>query len=268
VVRLCDSVESLTSSYLRMSAIAQPKRRIAVVSGATGYVGSEIARALAADGMQIAALYREAADIDAFLSDLPGTGHRAYACDLRNEKETGAILAAIERELGPLYVCVHAAGEKPNRKRLIFVDADELRAQLEANVVGSFNFLAECARKMKEHGSGVIVGITSAAVVNTDAARGLGAYVPAKYALQGILAMLRDELASAGIRVYSVAPGLMSGGMNKDMPFAFMEMAKAKSSSKKLATAKDVATMVAACVAPDSPEREFIVLIAPEIESR
>ncbi len=66
----------------------------------------------------------------------------------------------------------------------------------------------------------------------------------AKLALQNTLTTMKDDLSLSGIRVYSVAPGFMPGGMNAGIPEAFKQIAAGKNMSKRLTTAEDVAEKI------------------------
>lgn len=244
--------------------------KVAVISGGTGYVGSAVALKLAADGMIVALVYNNASDkeVEAILGGLPGSGHKAYRCDITDALAVSGVVENIEDELGPIYACIHTAGEKPDRKKLYLTSSDDFRRQFEVNVFGSFNFISVCAARLKGHEEGVIVGITTAGVVSESSISGLGAYVPAKYALQGILAMLKAELTQYGVRVYSVAPGFMAGGMNNGLPKAFVDIVKDKSPTKSLATASLVAEKVSLlCSSGGAVNDTLTVLVAPEITS-
>lgn len=241
--------------------------KIAVVSGATGYVGSEIIKRLASDGMCIAMLYYHAPKetVSQMLAALPGKGHRAYQCDLENAENVAQTVETIEQNQGRIYACVHAAGILPKRKQLYLSSVEDLKEQFGVNVFGSFNFLSACARRLKEHRGGVILGITTVAVVSQVNTRALGAYVPAKFGVQGMLVALKEELAPFHVRVYSVAPGFMPGGMNRDMPQAFLDIAKEKSPTKTLAEASDVAAVVSFLCSDDSLHLSNLTLaVAPE----
>jgi len=244
--------------------------RIAVISGSTGYAGSSIARKLASDGMRIAMLYHRASQkaVEGLLAGLPGSGHDAYRCDIEDEAQVVNTLKSIESDLGDIYACVHAAGEQPKRKQLLLSSVEDLRDQFRLNVFGSFNFLSACALRLKEHGRGVMIGITTAGVVVPSAARSLGAYIPAKYALQGLLAVLKEELKPYGIRVYSVAPGFMHGGMNSDIPKAFADMVREKSPTKTLITADDIADKISFLCSDEAANvADLTFLLAPEVGS-
>lgn len=244
------------------------QKKIAVISGAFGYVGFEVSKKLAQEGMILAMLYHMTDEVIVAqkLSELQGTGHRAYVCDLKNAEEVERTLDDIGQDLGAFSVCVHAAGEKPKRKSLIASSVDDLKTQFENNIVPSFNFLSSCAKRLKEHQEGVVIGITTVGIVVPEATRSLGAYIPAKYAIQGMLTMLKEELAPFSVRVYSVAPGFMHGGMNDDIPKAFAEMVRGKSPTKKLTTAADVAEKVSyLCGAGSKDEKVLTFIVSEEV---
>lgn len=230
--------------------------RVAVVAGGTGYVGSAIAKRLAADGMRVAALSRSAP---------AGDAAGAYQCDLRDAAAVTAALARIEAEMGPLAAAVYAAGDMPPRVQLHLASDDDLRAQFETNVFGAFHFFRECAARLKARGQGVLIGITTAAVATPVNTKARGVYSPVKFAQQGILAAFKEELAAAGVRVYSVAPGVMPGGLNSATPQAFLDMVRAKAPGGKLAEGDDVAAAVSYLCSPEGAAfTDLTMLVAPE----
>lgn len=246
---------------------SEKKQKIAVVAGGSGYVGSAVVRQLAADGLRVVVLHRAAStDSVAVLLASVGEGHRAYPCELEDALQVHRTIRTIEEECGTISIGVYAAGALGPRKPLHLSTAEDLEEAFRKNALSGFNFLCALALRLKEHQNGVLIGITTAAVVYPASARGLGAYVPAKYALQGILATLREELLPAGIRVYSVAPGFMAGGLNSTLPKAFVEIARSSSPTKTLASATDVAARVSFLVSDAGADvGDLTVLIAPEL---
>lgn len=222
-------------------------RRIAIVSGGMGYLGSAIAHTLAEQGMSVALLYNttKKEDVQTVVESLPGTSHKAYQCDVCNHKEVQDTVELIEKEMGEIFACVHSAGTKPQRKKLLSSSPQELEEAFLVHGIGGFNFLTTCAKKLQIHKRGVLVGITTVGVVFPEATHFLGGYIPAKYALQGILTMLKEELRESCVRVYSVAPGFMAGGMNSDIPKAFIEVIRGKNKAQTLTTREDVAKKIA-----------------------
>jgi 3-oxoacyl-[acyl-carrier protein] reductase len=240
-------------------------KRIVVISGGAGYVGSAVAKKLREQGMVVAVLYRK--EQESTLSSLPKGEHRAFVCDITSEEEVAQTLATIEQTMGVIYACVHVAGTKPVRKQLSNTTKEEFEDAFQVNTFGAFSFLSACARILKSHKEGVMVGVTTAGVIIPEATNSLGGYLPAKYALQGMLTMFKEELRSSHIRVYSVAPGFMEEGMNSDIPKAFVQMILAKSSKKRLTTAEDVAETIAYLCSDDATKEEALThVVAREYE--
>lgn len=244
-------------------------KRIAVISGGTGYVGFETAKKLAEDGMSVAVLYHNALvdEVNEKLTTLKGDGHKAYKCDLQSKEIVKETIESIEKEMGNIYACIHTAGVIPKPKQLHLSSVEDLREQFDVNVFGSFNFLAMCASRLKEHKRGVIIAITTANVVTQVNTKARGVYSVIKFALQGMLVALKEELSSSGVRVYSVAPGFMEGGMNKDIPKAFVEMVRQSSPTRTLTDGEQVAKKIVYLCSDDAMnEKELTFLLAPETD--
>ena len=242
-------------------------KKVAVISGGMGYVGSEVVRKLALDGFSVALLYHKSkkSTVLEAVSKLSGSGHKSYQCDLENHKQVEKTIEKIEKELGNIYVCVHTAGTLPERKQLHLSSVSDLRKQFETNIFGSFNFLSTCATRLKEHKSGVMIGITTAGVISGVNTKARGGYSVTKFALQGMLTALKEELSPYSVRVYSVAPGVMSGGMNSGTPQAFIDIVKEKSPTKTLANAKDVSETISfLCSQKSRAITNLTLLVAPE----
>ncbi len=201
-----------------------------------------------------------------FIKTLSGAGHHAYQCDLSRPDAVSHVLAAIERDLGPLYAGIHAAGEMPKQKQLNQLSVEEFRAELEHSLMPAFIFLSQCAAILKSHGDGLLIGITTAGVVTQRGTHARGAYSAVKFGQQGILVALREELAKSGVRVYSVAPGVMPGGLIAPPHGCFLISLRKRTPEKKLASADDVAAAVSSLIKSDNDQNSMTILIAPETE--
>jgi 3-oxoacyl-[acyl-carrier protein] reductase len=241
-------------------------KKVIVISGGTGYVGSSVGKVLSEAGASIALLYHAATEekVTAILNSFTGDTHRAYACDLQDEHAVITTLEMIEKEQGAIYGCVHTAAGKPLRKKFVDTPNEDFDKQVNATLRTSFNLLRHIGKRLQLHNEGVIIAITTAGVVVPQATVSLGAYTAAKYGVQGILTMLKEELRTSGVRVHSVAPGFMSGGMNSDIPLAFVEMITQKSPTKTLASSEMVALKVLALCT--SHDETLTHLLAPEYE--
>jgi NAD(P)-dependent dehydrogenase (short-subunit alcohol dehydrogenase family) len=217
-----------------MPTTPTPRAKIALISGSSGYLGSEIARKLGEEGYTVVPIHHSS---------------------LAQSESIQEIIRTIVSEQGDLEVCVHAAWSPLEYKNLTDCTDADMRRHFEENVYPSFNLLRACAAHFAAQKRGTIIGITTAYVLVAPRrqSKGLGGYIPAKYAVQGMLATLREEVAASGVQVYAVAPGFMDGGLNRDVPKVFVDMLKAKSPGS-VARREDVAAIVAdLCAGKSTP---------------
>lgn len=259
-------LERRVFKFCNFMTTIHPIKKVAVVSGGFGYVGFEVVKRLAFLGFSVAVLYHHTSQekVKVYMNGLEGVDHRAYQCDLTKYKDVETVLNTIEENQGVVFTYVHTAGQKPDRKKIHLTSQYDFLSQMEGTLLTSFNFLTCSAKKLKEKKEGILMSITTAGVIIPEATRSLGAYIPAKYAVQGILTMLRDELSTVGVDVYSIAPGFMAGGMNNDIPNAFIEMIRLKTDNKELASASLVAEAIGNICSQKIKPDDMTVVIAPE----
>lgn len=198
------------------------EQRRAVISGGLGFLGSAMVRALAERQFLCAVLYHSATPKSAedFARTLPGKGHTAWRVDFSEPEIVSASMKTIAEAVGPYDVLVHTAEPRLVRKQLLDTTLHEFKHRLDAGVLGAFEFLRSGARNMPNGGD--IVAVTTEGVLSGAMPKKMGAYMPAKFALHGVLEVFRTELASKGIRVHEIAPGFLPGGLNSDLPSAFL----------------------------------------------
>jgi 3-oxoacyl-[acyl-carrier protein] reductase len=233
-----------------------------IISGGAGYVGSAIAEKLLTEGYNVAILYRTKTEhIDAMEKKFSNA--KFYQCDISEPERVTELFAQIART-GTIAAVVHAAGTLPKPAQMHLCSAEDLRTYFESDVVSAFNFLTLGAKTFKEQKRGVIIGITTAGVATRTNTKARGLYSPIKFAIQGILVALREEMLPHGVRVYSCAPGVMPGGMNKNTPKAFLDMVRRFSKNNELATAGLVADTVYEIISGKYEPDEITVVLAPE----
>lgn len=220
--------------------------KTALITGGMGGVGKAIATRMAEDGFRVGILYRTHSkdEVDDFLSSLHGVGHGAFCADFR---DTDSVRDAVDQYLqtyGSVSICVHAAAAPLTRKKIVDLSEEELFADFYPSVFGAAILFQAVGRSMKERRSGVLIGITTAALGQNIQSGAMGAYLPAKCALRGLLRGLAYELGPAGIRVHAVAPGFMRTPMNADIPERIDEFLLEKSPLKRMITPLDVANVV------------------------
>ncbi|RRV82281.1 SDR family oxidoreductase [Stutzerimonas stutzeri] len=188
--------------------------RVMLITGASRGIGAATARLAAQQGYALCLNYHQRADAaNAVLDQVRGLGVTAIAvqADVADETQVLHMFEAIDREFGRLDVLVNNAGMLEQQMRLEQMDAARWTRVLGANVIGSFLCAREAIKRMStRHGGrgGAIVNLSSVA------AR-LGApgeyidYAAAKGAIDSMTLGLAKEVASEGIRVNAVRPGVI-----------------------------------------------------------
>ena len=190
--------------------------RVALVTGGGRGIGRGISLKLAADGLNVAVIYRtdrEAAEN--VCRHIWEMGRKAVAlqCDMADPAAIGDGVSRVVAELGRLDVLVGNAGQLVF-KPFLETTVEEFDRQSDTNARGAFFAAQAAARRMIEQGNGGrIIFITSDAAVRTYA--GLSVYSMTKAALKNLTETLAKELASFNITVNAVAPGTTETDMNR-----------------------------------------------------
>lgn len=198
--------------------------RVLVTGGGSG-LGEGTARRLAAAGAKVAILdlpQSRGADI---AGDL-GTGNYFVAADITDPEQVKSAVEGAAQALGGLSVCVNAAGVA-NAARVVNRSGDlfpleVFRIVLEINLIGTFDVTRRAARimgtnKPNDDGEkGVIVNVASIAAFEGQI--GQAAYSASKGGVAAMTLPLARDLASLGVRVNCIAPGIMDTPMIAGMP--------------------------------------------------
>jgi NAD(P)-dependent dehydrogenase (short-subunit alcohol dehydrogenase family) len=190
-----------------------------VVTGASRGIGAAIADAAARQGFAVAVNF---ANSEAAARDVVGriaaSGGRAIAVqgDIAREDDVIRLFEVAERELGPIRGLVNNAAITGGFARVESVRALAVREVMAVNVVGAILCAREAVRRMStknDGGGGAIVNISSLAA-RTGSAGEWVHYAASKGAIDSFTIGLAREVASEGIRVNAVAPGLIETGLH------------------------------------------------------
>ncbi|MCR2783405.1 MULTISPECIES: SDR family NAD(P)-dependent oxidoreductase [unclassified Microbacterium] len=187
----------------------------AVVTGAASGLGAATAAALAARGAEVLGL-----DLPAQIEKAPARdGVRLVPADVTSEQDVADALGTVRVDR-PLRVVVNCAGIAPARRILSSKGAHELdlfRRTLEVNTLGTFNVMrlgAEVIARAEadEHGQRGVI-INTASVAAYEGQIGQIAYSASKGAVVGMTVPAARDLARVGIRVNTIAPGIVDTPM-------------------------------------------------------
>lgn len=185
--------------------------RVALVTGASGGLGQGIARALHAQGAQVALTGTRKEALDALAADLKDRVHVA-PCDLADPAATDALIAGVERALGSVDILVNNAGVTRDALFIRMKDED-WDTVLAINLTAAFRLSRAALRGMLKRRFGRIINMTS--VVGVQGNAGQANYAAAKAGMIGMSKALAEEVASRGITVNCIAPGFIDSPMTK-----------------------------------------------------
>ena len=220
----------------------------ALVTGGASGMGETTARRLAAEGAHVVLADRDATKGEAVAADLGG---RFCPADVTDEDAVRTAVAAAV-ELAPHRTCIHCAGvgwaERTLDRRGNPHDLDRFRKIIEINLVGTFNVLRLAAAGLAANEPdadgerGVIVNTASVAAF--DGQIGQAAYSASKGGVASLTLTAARDLSAVGIRVCTVAPGLVDTPLLGTLPDEQRAaLAQSVLFPKRLGTADDFASL-------------------------
>ena len=194
----------------------------AVITGGASGLGAATARHFAANGAKVALFDLNAEAGEALAAELGGTFHKV---DVTNEDSVAAGIKAAKEAMGTITACVNCAGIAPAATTIGKKGPhplDIFQKTIDINLVGSFNVARLAAEVMAENAPeadgarGVIINTASVAAM--DGQRGQAAYAASKGGIVGLSLPMARDLASTGIRVMAIAPGIFMTPMLANLP--------------------------------------------------
>jgi len=223
--------------------------KTALVTGASGGIGSAIARALASRGARIALSGSNGAKLRAFREELnrdyggaEGGGHVEITCDLSDTVQVEELIPATIDTFGALDILVNNAGITRDNLAMRMKD-EEWEQVMKVNLEAAFRLMRAAARPMMKARSGRIISITS--VVGSTGNPGQMNYAAAKAGLVGASKSLAQELATRGITVNCVSPGFIRTAMTDELPDAQKDALNARIPMGRMGEGEDIGAAVA-----------------------
>jgi 3-oxoacyl-[acyl-carrier protein] reductase len=222
----------------------------ALVTGASGGIGSAIARSLAAQGARLALSGSNEAKLAAFAAELGGDsslpspaelggGHVPLVCDLGDAPAVDALVPEAVAALGgELHILVNNAGV--TRDNLLMRMKDEEWADVQRiNLEAAFRLMRAAAKPMMKQRFGRIISVTS--VVGVTGNPGQANYAATKAGLIGMTKSVAQELASRGVTANCIAPGFITSAMTDALPDAQKDALNARIPMGRMGEGADIA---------------------------
>jgi 3-oxoacyl-[acyl-carrier protein] reductase len=222
----------------------------ALVTGASGGIGSAIAKALAAQGARLAISGSNAQKLRAFRDELDDhrpqhvqeVDHVAITCDLSDPEAVEKLVPAAVDSLGKLDILVNNAGITRDNLTMRMKD-EEWDAVIRVNLEAAFRLMRAATKPMMKARFGRIVTITS--VVGATGNPGQVNYAAAKGGLVAMSKSLGQELASRNVTVNCVAPGFIRTAMTEVLPDAQKEALNGRIPMGRMGEGEDIGAAVA-----------------------
>jgi 3-oxoacyl-[acyl-carrier protein] reductase len=208
----------------------------ALVTGASGGIGSAIAHALAAQGARLAVSGSNEEKLEAFRSDLGGD-HVALTANLSDAASVDGLVPRAVEALGKLDILINNAGVTRDNLAMRMKDeewSDVIRINLEA----AFRLSRAALKPMMRARHGRIISITS--VVGATGNPGQANYAASKAGVVGMSKALAQEVASRNITVNCIAPGFIRSAMTDSLPDAQKETLMGRIPAGKLGEGNDI----------------------------
>lgn len=215
--------------------------KTALITGATGGIGGEIARALHKQGATVAVSGTRKEKLDELAAEL---GERVHVlpCNLSEPEEVNQLVATAEKAMGGLDILVNNAGLTRDTLAMRMKD-DDWEKVLEVNLTAAFRLSRAAIKGMMKRKRGRIINISS--VVAQTGNAGQANYISSKAGLIGMSKGLATEVASRNITVNCVAPGFIETAMTDALNEKQREATLSRVPAERLGTPAEVAACVA-----------------------
>ncbi len=193
------------------------KRKVALITGAGGYIGGECAATLAKDGVAVAVCDINEAAVQKTVDRIKESGGEAkgYLMDVTDSKDVDRVVSEIVSDLGRLDISIHVAGGSariagPEAKYRPLIEQEDyvIDKVLKINLYGAFWVSRAAARVMVKQGEGGRI-LNFASLVAFNGLRCCTDYAASKGGVISMTKALAKELGEYGITVNAVAPGVV-----------------------------------------------------------
>ncbi|MFI8461110.1 SDR family oxidoreductase [Kitasatospora sp. NPDC085464] len=220
---------------------ARPVSPVALVTGASGGLGSELALALDAAGCRVAVHYNSSRDGAQKTAAQLTNAHVLVTGDVADYGAVTAMYEEISAALGPVDVLVNNGAIRKD-SLMAMQDPAQWRQVIDTNLVGSFHTARVCVPAMLRARWGRIVNIVSPSALIATA--GQTAYSASKAGLIGLTRTLAAECGRRGVTVNALSPGFMITGMTDTLPEHVIAGMRDKVPVPRFVTPREVARSI------------------------
>lgn len=225
--------------------IWQLQDRVALITGATGYLGRALAKGFSEAGATLFLTGRNEEALAALGKELDAV--QTIAADLTDHIAVKLVVDHVLKQTGRIDTLIINAGTLADGLVAGLTD-EELARVYEVNLWAAFRMLRAALKPMILNRGGNIIVISSTAAQRPGV--GQAAYASSKAALEALVRTTARETASRGIRINAVAPGLLAGGMSARILDEHMDQARASIPMRRPGEAEEVVPVVLFLASP------------------
>jgi NAD(P)-dependent dehydrogenase (short-subunit alcohol dehydrogenase family) len=187
------------------------KGRVAIVTGGGRGIGREIAMAYAEEGADLTVVARTIAEVEQVAKEIEALGRRALAIstDVRREEQVDQMVKSTLEKFDKVDILVNNAGGVFGAVMIPVwnISLQQWQTTLGVNLKGTFLCIKAVVPHMIKQHSGSIINLSTYMAQPGERAAGFGAYAASKFGVEGLTAVLTEELAEHNIRVNTLRPG-------------------------------------------------------------
>ncbi len=219
-----------------------------VVTGAGRGIGFAIAKALAADGFDLALIDIDAETVETAVTKLDNGGtYMAHVCDISDFDSVQRVTDEIQEEFGGIYGLVNNAGITRDTL-LVRMKPENWKLVLDINLTGTFNFTRAVAPLMMRQREGRIVSIAS--VIGMTGNAGQANYAASKAGVIALMKSVAKELGGRSVTANAIAPGFIATDMTDKLSDKVKDAMLGAIPLKRFGQVEDVAGMVSFLLSP------------------
>ncbi len=224
------------------------KGQVALVTGGAAGLGRAIAKALAAEGVKLALLDRDAGALSRLEGEFP---FDSWCCDIASEQEVRKTVDEVAGALGRIDILINSAGITGKTNiRSHETDTDNIRQVFDINFMGSYFTVKYVLPVMLKNNYGRVLHIAS--IAGKEGNAGMLAYSASKAAVIGMTKVQGKEYAETGITINALAPAVIQTAMVDAMPPEQVKYMTDKIPMKRCGTLEEIAAIALYIVSPQN----------------
>ena len=220
-------------------------KRLALIFGGNGGIGSSVARKLIEDGMHVCATYSKNRDqIDKIKADLNTASELTeYKCNVLDSTELTKTVSDIKHTFGNIDVIVFSLTSSLKNAKLLDLEWSDYQEHFELQLKTLFHVTKALKEQMSaKHKTKFIVLLTEYCIGSPP--KGLSHYLTSKYAAMGMAKSMAVELAEYGSTVNMISPGMVETPLLDSLPSKLVEITAYQNPLKRNAVSEDVSNTI------------------------